>query len=102
MPLGDVGVSVVDVRDIAEAAAIVLTSGEPSGKTYNLNGPEVVSGAKAASIWGEVLGKRIQMGICLTQVGPTGCGFGCHHSASGWRIWPSGTGSVATACWARR
>ena len=60
MPLGDVGVSVVDVRDIAEAAAIVMTSGEHSGKTYNLNGPEVVSGAKAASIWGEVLGKKIQ------------------------------------------
>jgi uncharacterized protein YbjT (DUF2867 family) len=60
MPLGDVGVSVVDVRDIAEAAAIVLTSGEQSGKTYNLNGPEVVSGPKAASIWGEVLGKKIQ------------------------------------------
>ena len=60
MPLGDVGVSVVDVRDIAEAAAIVLTSGEHSGKTYNLNGPEVVSGAKAASIWVEVLGKKIQ------------------------------------------
>jgi uncharacterized protein YbjT (DUF2867 family) len=60
MPLGDVGVSVVDVRDIAEAAAIVLTSGEHNGKTYNLNGPEVVSGPKAASIWGEVLGKKIQ------------------------------------------
>jgi uncharacterized protein YbjT (DUF2867 family) len=60
MPLGDVGVSVVDVRDIAEAAAIVLTSGKHNGKTYNLNGPEVVSGAKAASIWSEVLGKKIQ------------------------------------------
>jgi uncharacterized protein YbjT (DUF2867 family) len=60
MPLGDVGVSVVDVRDIAEATAVVLTSGEHNGKTYNLNGPEVVSGAKAASIWSEVLGKRIQ------------------------------------------
>jgi uncharacterized protein YbjT (DUF2867 family) len=60
MPLGDVGVSVVDVRDIAEAAAIVLTSGEHNGKTYNLNGPEVVSGPKAASIWGQVLGKKIQ------------------------------------------
>lgn len=60
MPLGDVGVSVVDVRDIAEAAAIVLTSGEHNGKTYNVNGPEVVSGAKAASIWGEVLGKEIR------------------------------------------
>jgi uncharacterized protein YbjT (DUF2867 family) len=60
MPLGDVGVSAVDVRDIAEAAATVLTSGEHSGKTYNLNGPEVVGGPKAASIWGEVLGKKIQ------------------------------------------
>ena len=60
MPLGDVGVSVVDVRDIAEAAAIVLTSEKHNGKTYNLNGPEVVSGAKAASIWSEVLGKKIQ------------------------------------------
>jgi uncharacterized protein YbjT (DUF2867 family) len=60
MPLGDVGVSVVDIRDIAEAAAIVLTSGEHNGETYNLNGPEVVSGAKAASIWSEVLGKEIR------------------------------------------
>jgi len=60
MPLRDVGVSVVDVRDIAEAAAIVLTSGEHDGKTYNLNGPEVISGAKAASIWGEVPGKEIR------------------------------------------
>jgi uncharacterized protein YbjT (DUF2867 family) len=60
MPLGDVGVSVVDVRDIAEAAAIVLTSGEHNGKTYNLNGPDVVSGPKAASIWGKLLGKEIR------------------------------------------
>jgi uncharacterized protein YbjT (DUF2867 family) len=60
MPLGNVGVSVVDIRDIAEAAAIVLTSGEHNGETYNLNGPEVVSGAKAASIWSEVLGKEIR------------------------------------------
>ena len=60
VPLGDVGVSAVDVRDIAEAAAIVLTSGEHNGKTYNLNGPEVVSGAKAASIWSKVLGKEIR------------------------------------------
>ena len=60
MPLGDVGLSVVDVRDIAEATAIVLTSGEHNGKTYNLNGPEVVSGAKAASIWSKLLGKEIR------------------------------------------
>jgi hypothetical protein len=30
------------------------------GKTYNLNSPEIVSGAKAASIWSKVLGKEIR------------------------------------------
>ena len=33
-------ISVVNVRDIAEATAIVLTSEEAPGKTYNPNGPE--------------------------------------------------------------
>jgi uncharacterized protein YbjT (DUF2867 family) len=60
MPLGNVGVSSVDIRDIAEATAIVLTSDEHSGKTYNLNGPEVLSGPKAASIWSKLLGKEIR------------------------------------------
>jgi len=60
MPLGPVGVSAVDVRDIAEATAIVLTSDEHYGKTYNLNGPEILSGPKVASIWSSVLGKEIR------------------------------------------
>ena len=59
MPLGPVGVSAVDVRDIAEAAAIVLTSDGHYGKTYNVNGPEVLSGPKVAAIWSSVLGKEI-------------------------------------------
>jgi len=59
-PLGNVGISVVDIRDIAEATAIVLTSEEHNGKTYNLNGPEAVSGPKAASIWSRLLGKKIR------------------------------------------
>jgi uncharacterized protein YbjT (DUF2867 family) len=62
MPLGDVGVSAVDIRDIAEATAIVLTSGQHDGKTYNLNGPAVLSGPKAASIWSKLLGKEIRHG----------------------------------------
>jgi uncharacterized protein YbjT (DUF2867 family) len=60
MPLGRVGISAVDVRDIAEATAITLTSEEHYGKTYNLNGPEVLSGPKAASIWSALLGKEIR------------------------------------------
>jgi uncharacterized protein YbjT (DUF2867 family) len=60
MPLGAVGISAVDIRDIAEAAAVVLTSVGHEGKTYNLNGPEVLSGPKVASIWSDVLGKAVR------------------------------------------
>jgi len=60
MPLGQVGISTVDVRDIAEATAIALTSDGHFGKTYNLNGPEVLSGPKIASIWSRLLGKEIR------------------------------------------
>jgi uncharacterized protein YbjT (DUF2867 family) len=58
-PLGPVGISAVDIRDIAEAAAISLTSDKHFGRTYNLNGPDLLSGPKVASIWSQVLGKDI-------------------------------------------
>jgi uncharacterized protein YbjT (DUF2867 family) len=58
-PLGLVGVSAVDIRDIAEATAISLTSDEHFGRTYNVNGPAILSGPKVASIWSQVLGKKI-------------------------------------------
>src|ERR1700688_5015962 len=60
MPLGTVGISAVDVRDIAEAAAIALTSDAHFGKIYNLNGPELLTGPKIASIWSTLLGKEIR------------------------------------------
>jgi uncharacterized protein YbjT (DUF2867 family) len=60
MPLGMPGISAVDTRDIAEAAAIALTSEGHLGKTYNLNGPEILSGKKIASIWSGLLGKEIR------------------------------------------
>jgi len=58
-PIGGVGLSRVDVRDIAEAAAIALTSGENDGRTVNLVGPEIHTGSSTAEIWGNVLGRRI-------------------------------------------
>jgi uncharacterized protein YbjT (DUF2867 family) len=60
MPLGTVGISAVDVRDIAEATALALTSDAHFGKVYNLNGPELLSGPKIASIWSTLLGKEIR------------------------------------------
>jgi uncharacterized protein YbjT (DUF2867 family) len=59
-PLGLVGISAVDIRDIAEATAITLMSDKHFGKTYNVNGPAILSGPRAASIWSEVLGKEIK------------------------------------------
>jgi uncharacterized protein YbjT (DUF2867 family) len=58
-PLGPIGISAVDIRDIAEATAISLTSDTHFGRTYNVNGPAILSGPKAASIWSKVLGKEI-------------------------------------------
>jgi uncharacterized protein YbjT (DUF2867 family) len=60
VPLGPVGVSAVDTRDIAEAAAIALTTDGHLGKTYNLVGPSVLSGPQAAAIWSEVLHKPVR------------------------------------------
>jgi uncharacterized protein YbjT (DUF2867 family) len=60
MPLGNEGVSAVDIRDIAESAAITLTTEGHQGKTYNLIGPEPLSGPKAAAIWSELLGRKVQ------------------------------------------
>jgi len=59
-PLGLVGISAVDIRDIAEAAAISLMSDQHFGKTYNVSGPAMLSGPKVASIWSKVLGREIK------------------------------------------
>jgi len=59
-PIGDVGISAVDVRDIAEATAIALTTDGHDGQIYNLSGPELLSGPKAAEIWSRLLGRTIR------------------------------------------
>jgi uncharacterized protein YbjT (DUF2867 family) len=61
-PLGSVGTSRVDVRDIAEAAAIALTSDDHDGNTFHIAGPEALTGERTAEIWSEVLGKTVVYG----------------------------------------
>lgn len=58
-PIGDVGLSRVDVRDIAEMAATTLLNDGHSGQTYNVVGPTVETGASTAATWGEALGRPI-------------------------------------------
>ncbi|AKD04027.1 NmrA family NAD(P)-binding protein [Pontibacter korlensis] len=55
-PIGSVGISRVDVRDIAEAAAIAITTDSHEGEVYNMVGPEPMTGQRTAEVWSEVLG----------------------------------------------
>lgn len=67
-PIGDVGVSLYDVRDIAEAIAITLTSDQYAGRSFTIGGPDVLTGADAAQVWSSALGKPVSYaGNDLTQ-----------------------------------
>jgi uncharacterized protein YbjT (DUF2867 family) len=61
-PLGDIGVSRVDVRDISEAAVLSLTTSSHEGQTYDLVGPEALTGEETARRWSRALGKPIAYG----------------------------------------
>jgi uncharacterized protein YbjT (DUF2867 family) len=64
MPIGSKGLAMIDARDIGEVAAIELIRRERSAEPLpreriNLVGPDTLTGAKAAAIWSEVLGRTI-------------------------------------------
>ncbi|WP_027054680.1 NmrA/HSCARG family protein [Mesorhizobium erdmanii] len=66
-PIGQKGVSMVDIRDIGEAAAIELVRREQaatplSRETYALVGPDSLTGEGIAAIWSEALGRAIRHG----------------------------------------
>ena len=61
-PIGRKGISRVDVRDIAELAAIALTSGAHEGKVYDLVGPRPLTGQDCAEIWSRALGRKVEYG----------------------------------------
>jgi len=61
-PIGLVGMQRVDVRDIAEAAVLALTSAGHEGKTYNLIGPRVETGPSSAEAWTDALHTAIKYG----------------------------------------
>lgn len=64
MPIGSKGVAMIDARDIGEIAAIELVRREQSAaplpsERINLVGPDTLTGADAAAIWSDVLGRSI-------------------------------------------
>ena len=52
--------SLVDLRDVAEAAAIVLTEAGHVGATYELVGTEAMSQAEVARVLGQQLGRPVR------------------------------------------
>jgi len=60
IPLGTAGVSAVDVRDIAEAAAISLTTDGHKGQTYDLVSAKMLTGPGNAELWSKLLGREIK------------------------------------------
>ncbi|NSY72595.1 NmrA/HSCARG family protein [Agrobacterium tumefaciens] len=66
-PVGDRGLAMIDVRDIAEIAALELLRREQAAQPLpltriNLVGPETLTGADIAAIWSDVLGRTINYG----------------------------------------
>jgi uncharacterized protein YbjT (DUF2867 family) len=59
-PLGPVGVNRIDTRDIAEVAAIVLSTPGHANKTYVVAGPEALTADASAAIWTSALGKTVK------------------------------------------
>ncbi len=59
-PLGGVGLSRVDARDIADAAVRALTEDSFAGAGYPIVGPDVLTGEDCARVWSEALRREIQ------------------------------------------
>ena len=59
MPIGTTGISAIDVRDIAEAAATSLTEPGHDGQSYDLVSASLLDGPGNAALWGKILGKKI-------------------------------------------
>ncbi len=60
MSTGDGRIAMIDVRDIVDVAARVLTSDGHEGKTYVLTGPEAISMSDAAGALTKALGKEVK------------------------------------------
>ncbi|TAX29007.1 SDR family oxidoreductase [Rhizobium leguminosarum] len=67
MPIGPKGLAMIDVRDIAEIAALELLRREQAAEPLALNrinlvGPQTLTGTDIAAIWSDVLARPIHYG----------------------------------------
>ncbi len=61
-PIGSAGSNRVDIRDIAEAAVNSLLESGHEGKTYNLHGPDALTGKGVATVYTRHLGSEVNYG----------------------------------------
>ncbi|MCA3282153.1 MAG: NmrA family NAD(P)-binding protein [Roseomonas sp.] len=60
-PRGNGAMAVIDVRDIAEVAAVVLTNPEAhAGRSYTLSGPENLTDAQMVSLIAREIGREVK------------------------------------------
>ena len=59
-PIGSIGLSRIDVRDIADAAVHALVGPKHRSGTYSLVGPDVITGDSAAETYSRHLTKNIR------------------------------------------
>ncbi len=59
-PLGSKGLNRVDVRDIADCAIAALTKSGYEGKTYDIHGPDTLTGESTARIYSKQLGREVR------------------------------------------
>jgi uncharacterized protein YbjT (DUF2867 family) len=59
MPIGTAGISAIDSRDVAEAAAVALSEQGHEGQTYDLVSSSQISGPGNAALWSTALGKPV-------------------------------------------
>lgn len=90
-PYGAAGRSLIDERDIAAAAARVLTTEGHDGAAYHLTGPETLTQAAQVRVIGEVLGRDVRWEeIPSAQAREEMVGAG----------WPASFADSALAAWA--
>jgi uncharacterized protein YbjT (DUF2867 family) len=61
-PIGSVGLSRVDSRDVADAAVNAFLEPGHEGKEYPLHGPDVLTGESVAKIFSKHLGREVRYG----------------------------------------
>jgi uncharacterized protein YbjT (DUF2867 family) len=66
-PDSDPAVSEVDVQDIGNVAAAILTSDGHEGKAYRVSGPVAITGAQKAQVLSELLGRAIKCVVVLRE-----------------------------------